>query len=139
MANATLTKRMTTISDGVTYRVAEHRVSVKRRADSGGEGESLFEAATPPGGTMPTYQQPDVDESFLILDGAYTFEIGGARFELGPGGYVFVPRGIPRSFCNVSCVVARMLVLVSPGARPESFFARQAAPEFIDVILQDVA
>lgn len=139
MANATLSKRTMTISDDVAYRVAEHRVSVKRRPAANGEGETLFEAQTPPGGAMPAYTQAIVDESFLILEGAYSFEIGGVRSELGPGSYVFVPRGTVRSFRNIACAVSRMLVLVSPGALPETFFARSAAPEPIEVCLQEVA
>jgi len=118
MASATLSQRVRTICDGISYRVAEHRVLVKKGADVGGEADTVFETQTPPRGAMPSYQQPEVDESFFILEGAYTFEIGGVRSELGPGGYVFIPRGIIRSFRNSTCAVARMLVMVSPGAYP---------------------
>ncbi len=138
MASAMRNQPMMTIGDGLSYRVAEHRVLVKS-AGVGGERETLFETLMPPAGVMPPYQQPQVDESFFVLEGTYTFEIGGVRSELGPGSYVFIPRGPARSFRNTTCAVARMLVMVSPGACPDSFFARLAAPESSDVILQEVA
>jgi len=139
MVSATRNQRLMTIGDGLGYRVAEHRVLVKKRAGVGGEGETLFETQKPPAGVMPSYQRPQVDESFLVLAGTDTFEIGGVRSAPGPGSYVFIPRGLARSFCNTTCAVARMLVMVGPGACPDSFFARSAAPESSDVILQGVA
>jgi mannose-6-phosphate isomerase-like protein (cupin superfamily) len=139
MASALLSQQMMTIGDVRSYRVADHRVLVMKRAGLSGEAEILFETHTPPAGAMPSYQQSQADESFFILEGTYTFEIDGVRSELGPGSYVFVPRGIPHAFRNTTCGVARMLVLVSPGASPESFFARPGVPELVDVILQDVA
>ncbi len=94
---------------------------------------------TPPGGAISSYQQLGADESFFILEGAYTFAIDGMRSALGPGSHVFIPHGTARSFRNTTCAVARMLVLVSPGACPGPFFSGPAAPEPIDVMLQDVA
>jgi len=139
MASAILSQRMMTIDDSRSYRVAEHRVIIKKRAGVGGATETLFETYTPPAGIMPSHQQPQVDESFFVLEGTYTFEIGGVRSELGPGSYVFIPRGIARSFRNMTCAVARMLVMVSPGACSDSFFAGPAVPESSGVILQEVA
>lgn len=138
MASATRNQRMVTIGAGLSYRVAEHRVLVKSVGACGGQ-ETLFETLSPPAGVMSSYQPSQVDESFFVLEGIYTFEIGGIRSELGPGSYVFIPRGLARSFRNTTCAVARMLVMVSPGACPDSFFARSAAPESSDVILQEVA
>ncbi len=77
--------------------------------------------------------------SFFILEGAYSFEIDGVRSELGPGSSVFIPRGTVCSFRNVTCAVARMLVLAGPGVCAGSFFARPGKPESVDVILQAVA
>ena len=139
MVIAVRNQRITTIGDGLNYRVAEHRVTIKQRAGVEGCTETLFEAYTPPAGAMSSYQQLGADESFFVLDGTYSFEIGGVRSELGPGSYVFVPRGVARSFRNTSYAMARMLVMVGPGARPDSFFARPGAPETLDVFLQEVA
>lgn len=58
---------------------------------------------------------------------------------VSPIASFFIPRRTVRSFRNVTCAVARMLVLARPGVCAGSFFARPGKPESVDVILQAVA
>ena len=60
------------------------------------------------------------DELFYVLDGRMMFGASGQKKELGPGGFVFVPRGTPHWFFHTK--PARYMVISSPGGL-ESYFA----------------
>jgi quercetin dioxygenase-like cupin family protein len=101
------------ITDIVTMKAAA--------ADTGGV-YSLFETETPPAGGCPSHTQRYDDETFYVLEGRYTFVLGDEEVELGPGGYLFAPRGTPHGYTNVSAAPARLLILVTPGGIQETFF-----------------
>jgi mannose-6-phosphate isomerase-like protein (cupin superfamily) len=105
-------KRMRFMTDAVTI--------VAGAANTGGV-YSLFEMETPPFGGQPPHTQRYEDESFYVLSGRYAFVLGDEEVELGPGGYMFVPRGTPHSFTNAGPTTARMLVFVTPGGIQETF------------------
>lgn len=106
-------KQMRFITDIVTMKAAA--------ADTGGV-YSLFETETPPAGGCPLHTQRYDDETFYVLDGKYTFVLGDEEIELGPGGYLFAPRGTPHGYTNTGAAPARMLTLVTPGGIQETFF-----------------
>ena len=60
------------------------------------------------------------DELFYVLDGLMTFGASEENKELGPGGFVFIPRGTAHWFFHNK--PARYLVISSPGGL-ESYFA----------------
>jgi uncharacterized cupin superfamily protein len=49
------------------------------------------------------------DETWFVLEGEYTFEVGGQTFRAGPGDYVFGPRNVPHSYANRTEAVAQLL------------------------------
>jgi mannose-6-phosphate isomerase-like protein (cupin superfamily) len=49
------------------------------------------------------------DEWFYVLQGDYVVEVGGNRFDLGPGDSVLAPRGIPHVWAHVGEGIGRML------------------------------
>jgi len=60
------------------------------------------------------------DEAFLLLDGEMTVWVGDQRWQLRPGGIVFLPRHIPHAVrCDIAC---RMLVLSTPAGFQERVF-----------------
>ncbi len=63
-------------------------------------------AMVPPAGGPPPHREPG-DEIFIIVDGRYEFIIDGERYEVGPGGVVFVPAGSAHSFKNVGDTMGR--------------------------------
>ena len=83
---------------------------------------SLFETETPPAGGWPAHVQRYDDEAFYVLEGTYTFLVDAEELQVGPGGYVFVPRGTVHAFVNSGPAEARMLVLITPGGIQETFF-----------------
>jgi mannose-6-phosphate isomerase-like protein (cupin superfamily) len=100
------------MTDGITVKAAT--------AETGG-AFALYEAETPPSGGCPPHVQRYDDEAIFVIQGRYTVLIGERQVDLGPGGYVFIPRGTVHAFTNPGPEPARMLVLVSPGAIHEQF------------------
>jgi mannose-6-phosphate isomerase-like protein (cupin superfamily) len=80
--------------------------------DTGGE-LSLLEVEVPAGYSAPLHVHYAEDETFRILDGDVTFEVGGERIESGAGDTVFGPRNIPHRF--ESRGGARMIWVLTPG------------------------
>jgi hypothetical protein len=75
------------------------------------------------------------DEWFYVLEGRVAFWKEGAWTELGPGGTVFMPRGVPHTFRNVGKGDLRMLVQTAPAGFEEFFekcseeFGKGGVPE----------
>jgi mannose-6-phosphate isomerase-like protein (cupin superfamily) len=84
--------------------------------DTGGE-LSLLEVEVPAGYSAPLHVHYAEDETFVILDGDVTFEVGGERLETGPGDSVFGPRNIPHRFESEHG--ARMIWVLTPGGFEE--------------------
>lgn len=82
-------------------------------ADTGGL-LSVVEVTEAPGKEAPLHVHHHEDESFWILDGDVTFEVGGAIIEAHAGDYAFGPRGIPHRY-TVGPAGCRMLFLLTPG------------------------
>jgi len=97
----------------------------------------LSEIFVPPGGGPPPHIHYREDESFHVLEGTLTIQIGEDILTASPGDSVYLPRGIVHSFKNTGDVDAKVLVLITPAGL-ENFFAevfdpaadRFAAPPF---------
>ena len=66
------------------------------------------------GDASPVHVHTRDDEAFLLLDGRMTVWIGDQRWQLQPGGVVFLPRNIPHAVRYD--IASRALVLSVPGA-----------------------
>lgn len=83
-------------------------------------------SVAPGGGTPPHIHQRD-DESFQLLEGTLTIEVGGDSITASPGDFVYLPRGIAHSFKNTGGGVAKARVLVTPAGL-EGFFVEVFEP-----------
>ena len=63
----------------------------------------------------------EIEESFYVLDGTFTFTIDGRDIEAGPDTYVLVPRGTPHVM-RAHPDGGRFLTLMIPGGLEEMFF-----------------
>ena len=92
-------------------------------AETGGS-LSVFEGTVPPGAGAPPHVHAHEDEAFYVLEGELVFEIDGRNLplRLGPGSFVFAPRGSRHAFRNESTAAARMLALALPGTGVERMF-----------------
>lgn len=123
MIATTLAPRRVAPDSGEVYHILGDQVTFKALAAETGGAYSLFELRTAPGlGSAPHVQRRE-DEAFFVLERTYRALIGDARVELGPGSYVFVPRGMVHAITNSGDTPARMLIMITPGGNYEQFLA----------------
>jgi mannose-6-phosphate isomerase-like protein (cupin superfamily) len=67
------------------------------------------------------------EESFYVLDGAFTFTIGEESVEATPGMYLLVPRETPHTI-SAADGGGRFLTLMVPGGLEEMFFELGTLP-----------
>lgn len=95
-------------------------VLIKASCETTGGAFTIFEEG-PPLLDTPRHVHANEDEVFHVLEGEHVVECGDAEFVLGPGGLVFLPRGVPHAHRRVVPRQGRLLVLTSPGGF-EGFF-----------------
>jgi quercetin dioxygenase-like cupin family protein len=96
------------------------RVVVKAGHAETGGGFSQFETDDPYGTATALHVHRDEDETFYVLEGEVTLQIGESRFELRAGDFAFAPRNVPHAYA-VRSETARMLVTYCPGGLEELF------------------
>jgi quercetin dioxygenase-like cupin family protein len=102
-------------SEGPAFWFLNNLCIVKATTESTGGAYSMVYQVAPPGHATPYHLHHSEDEAFYILDGEFTFICDGAKTILGPGGYIFLPRGIPHGIRVSSDAPATMLILAMPG------------------------
>lgn len=75
---------------------------------------SVVEITEPPGAEAPLHVHHREDETFWVLEGGVTFEVGGMTFDAGPGDIAFGPRDVPHRY-KVGDAGCRMLFILTPG------------------------
>lgn len=95
--------------------------------DQTGGAYSLSEIRVSPNNGPPLHVHSREDESFFVLEGEVTFQIGTEQIVAKPGTFLLGPRGIPHTFKNTGKLPARMLVLVIPPSF-ENFVNEFASP-----------
>lgn len=90
--------------------------------DETGGRYTLVEATVPPGGGPPPHIHSREEETFYVVEGEVTFQIGDETTVCGPGSFVHVPIGNLHAFKNESPRAAKMLITFSPSGLEEMFF-----------------
>ena len=67
------------------------------------------------------------EESFFVLDGTFTFTVGGEPIEASPGTYVLVPRDTAHEI-TAADGGGRFLTLMVPGGLEDMFFELGTMP-----------
>src|SRR5690606_22050713 len=62
------------------------------------------------------------EESFLVLEGEMTFQLGEEKLIAGEGTFLNMPVGSLHSFKNESDQTARLLISVAPAGLEQMFF-----------------
>jgi quercetin dioxygenase-like cupin family protein len=81
----------------------------------------MFEDEMEQGKTTPLHLHPEADESLYVLDGRVLMYLDGEQREVGPGGLVMVPRGMPHAFL-VTSPSCRALALLTPGIGQDFYY-----------------
>ena len=95
-------------------------------ADSDGR-LAAFHLVAPPMSGPPRHVHTREDEWFYVLEGELVFEIDGERHTVGPGGSVWLRRGVVHAYQNFAATDARLLIVTTPGEFAEFFVALSAA------------
>ena len=88
--------------------------------DTGGVldvGEMVLE----PGIAVPEHIHHANDETFYVLEGRFHLIVAGKQHDLDPGGFVFVPRGVPHRWQNSESGPSRILLTFTPGGMDRFF------------------
>ncbi len=88
----------------------------------GAFGLYRWEMPERPGGASPHFPRT-LSESFYVLDGSVRLFDGRSWVDAVPGDFLHVPPGGVHGFRNESGKSATMLLLFTPGAPREEYFA----------------
>lgn len=94
--------------------------------DTGGRVALFEQRGESPNGGPPLHIHLEQDEFFFVLEGEYQFEVGGERVAMGPGDTIFLPRGVPHAFVQLT-ETARTVVGYQPAGQMQEFFGATAA------------
>ena len=83
---------------------------------------AMFEAIVPPGGGPPPHVHSREEETFFILEGEITFQVGEERIVATAGTFANMPVGGLHSFKNATDKTARMIISVAPAGLEKMFF-----------------
>jgi len=76
-----------------------------------------------PGGGPPPHIHHREDETFYVMSGMFSFLSGDVEKMLGPGSFVYVPKGTIHTFRNVGDSQGRLLVSITPAGLEEFFYS----------------
>jgi quercetin dioxygenase-like cupin family protein len=128
MASAPLTPSLLDPGAGRRLHAFGEEVILHLGGEQTGGQLAVWTEITPPGDGPPPHYHEREDECFVVQEGRVAFLHHGHWHEKGPGGVVFMPRGVVHAFKNVGDTPSRMLLTTTPSGF-EIFFAR-CAEEF---------
>jgi steroid delta-isomerase-like uncharacterized protein len=115
MENAVATPVVNSRGDGA-FRFLGVPTQVRAGAESTNGAFGLVEHwEMTPGFASPYHTHRREDESFYILQGEVAFIIDGKWQRVGPGSFLFGPRGVPHGFKAVGDKAVQMLILATPA------------------------
>jgi quercetin dioxygenase-like cupin family protein len=90
-------------------------------------GFTLTEFSGGEGAWTVPHLHREMEESFFVLDGTFTFSVGTQRHQATPGAYLLVPRGTAHAI-SAGANGGRLLVLMVPGGLEHMFFELGTLP-----------
>jgi quercetin dioxygenase-like cupin family protein len=112
---ANLLPRSVAETDGQAYWFLNNLNVVKATSESTGGAFAMVHQTSQPGHETPYHLHRMEDEAFYVLEGEFTFFGEGEKTILGPGGYIFLPRGIPHGIRCTGSGPSTMLIFAMPG------------------------
>jgi quercetin dioxygenase-like cupin family protein len=91
---------------------------------------AMFEAVVWPGGGPPPHIHSREEESFLVLEGEITFQVGDQQIVAKAGTFANMPVGSLHSFNNHTDKEARRIISVAPAGLEEMFMEVGQSVEF---------
>lgn len=84
-------------------------------AETGGSFTVMDYTAPPGFPGPPLHRHLHEDEAYYVIDGILTIQSGDERQKVGPGGFMWAPRGYVHGFANLSAAEVRFLGFIVPG------------------------
>ena len=116
-------------ADAPTVTVAPLGVTIRTlvaSAESGGALAALEYTAPPRFRGPAPHWHATVTETFIGVEGTLTLHVDGGDAALEPGAVAVVPPRVVHRFSNATDAPVRFLVLATPGAGLEGYFAELA-------------
>jgi mannose-6-phosphate isomerase-like protein (cupin superfamily) len=105
---------------------ASFRPEVLLRSEQTADQLAVIEISVPARWAGPPLHHHAFDETFYVLHGELTFQVGDELVTAGPGELAFAGRGTHHTLANLGDAPARYLLVCTPGAF-ERYFDRMAA------------
>ena len=102
-------------------------IKVLLRSEETSDAIGLVENTVSAGWDGPPLHHHEFDETFYVLDGELTFQLGEEVRTAGPGEVVFAPGGSHHTIANLSDADARYLIAITPGGFERYFDKLSAA------------
>jgi mannose-6-phosphate isomerase-like protein (cupin superfamily) len=96
------------------------RLQVLADAARTGGQLTIIEERSNTGDATPLHVHHHEDEMFWLLEGAMTAWVGDERLDLAPGGFAFLPRGIPHAY-RLMADNSRILIIATPAGIEDMF------------------
>ena len=93
---------------------------------------AALEAGAPPGEGPPLHFHGREDETVYVLEGNFRFKLGEDLSTIGPGTFVFIPRGLPHTWQCIGDRPGRFLFTFAPAGM-EGFFDRLSSMTKFDL------
>jgi quercetin dioxygenase-like cupin family protein len=82
--------------------------------DTGGAFDYFVVEVAPHGGP-PLHVHHEQEETLHVLSGRFTVRVGDEEQVLEPGGFAFMPAGLPHAFLNLTDAPAEVVIVYAPG------------------------
>ena len=103
------------MADGLVVRGDQNGPFKASGPDNGGRFD-LFVLDVGYGFGPPLHTHTEQEDSFYVVEGVLTVQLGGEVIELGAGDFASAPAGTPHTFTNTDrSRAARMVNLMTPG------------------------
>ena len=93
---------------------------------------AALEAVAPPGEGPPLHLHGREDETVYILEGNFRFKLGDELSSIGPGTFIFIPRGQKHTWQCVGDRPGRFLFTFAPAGM-EGFFEQLSSMTEFDL------
>jgi quercetin dioxygenase-like cupin family protein len=116
MATTTNAPRFLEADDGLRLRSGPGRDLVfKVTGENTGGALDVFVIEVAPHGGPPLHLHHGQDEALYVISGSYKIQVGDETFRCGPGGFAYMPAGLPHTFLNLTDQPGELLATYTPG------------------------
>jgi len=111
---------------GETYTANGSTISLKLGAHMTQGLFSLAQISTPAGAEWPVETIRGHSLAFYVVEGCYEITVEGITEEIGPGGFVYIPRDISYGFRNAGVGTGQIVAIAAGSGYEESLAASSA-------------